>query len=120
MTINKIFEATKEESLDRGQQVDLALHRTDGAKESYIDDTESLGEDESSDAEPITTPRTSRNLKDLKVKHYSKKKAAVRASNSELQDEQKHEARLPGRKAVKANGVVGKRQKGKKNELDPN
>ena len=59
-------------------------------------------------------------MKDLKVKHYSKKKAAVRASNSEQQDEQKHEARLPGRKAVKANGVVGKRQKGKKNELDSN
>jgi len=98
-------------------QVDPALHRS-GGKESYVDDTESLGDDESSDAEPITSPRTAKNLKDLKLKHYTKKKAALRALNSELQDGQKQEARLPGRKVVKGNGLVGKRQKTKKNEPD--
>ena len=84
--MNKIFEATKEESVGRSAGpaniIDPALFKTDSnVFGTHGDEFDGSQNDISSDDEPIS-PKVSRNLKELKAKHYMKKKASVNLSNS--------------------------------------
>ena len=80
-TMNKIFEATKEESVGRSA-VDPALFKADGnVFGEHGDEYDGSQNDITSDDEPIS-PKVAKTLKELKAKHYMKKKASVHLSNS--------------------------------------